>query len=62
MLLLGYAPLAVAIVRSADRLTAAGDPVAVVVLWGAFVAFMALRAAILRVRARTDAWMVTGAR
>ncbi len=62
VLLLGYAPLAVAIVRSADRLTAAGDPVAVVVLWGAFVAFMALRAAILRVRARTDAWMVTGAR
>lgn len=61
-LLAAYAPLAVAVHHFATPLTAAGDRTAVTVLWGAFIVFMALRAVLLRARAGTDAWLVTGAR
>lgn len=61
-LLLAYAPLAIAVHHYAEPLAAAGDRTAVMVLWGAFVVFMVLRALVLRARAATDTWLVTGAR
>jgi putative MATE family efflux protein len=61
-LLVAYAPLALAVHHAAPTLAAAGDRVAVATLWAAFVAFMGLRAVLLVRRARSDAWLVTGAR
>ena len=61
VLLAAYAPLAIALHRLAEPLAGAGDAAAVSALWGAFIVFMALRAVLLRARARTDAWLVVGA-
>lgn len=61
-LLVAYAPLAVAVHHFAGTIASAGDGTAVLVLWAAFISFMLLRALILRARAATDAWMVTGVR
>ena len=47
------------LLAGADRV--AGQAHAVTVLWWAFVVFMVIRGVVLGWRARTDAWLVTGA-
>ena len=47
-------------VAFSDPLLRLGDGAAVAALWGAFIAFMALRGLLLRHRARGEAWLVTG--
>jgi putative MATE family efflux protein len=61
-----YLPLALwvhaatpSLLAGADRV--AGQAHAVTVLWWAFVVFMVIRGIVLGWRARTDAWLVTGA-
>ncbi len=60
VLFLAYLPLVAAIVAFSDPLLRLGDGAAVAALWGAFIAFMALRGLLLRHRARGEAWLVTG--
>lgn len=56
-----YAPLAIAVHLSGDRLLERGQPTAVVVLWAAFTGFMLIRGVFFWHRVRSDAWVVTGA-
>ena len=63
--LAAYLPVVLALHAAGDRLldggSAAGQVTAVVWLWAAFTAFMAVRATLMWLRVRTDRWMVTGA-
>ena len=61
LVLLGYLPVVAMLRLNADALAAQGPVVATVALWLGFTAFMAIRALMLRVRERGDAWLVTGA-
>ena len=61
LVLLGYLPVVAVLRLNADVLAARGPVVATVALWLGFTAFMAIRALMLRVRERGDAWLVTGA-
>ena len=59
-----YLPIVVAAHTAGSRLidgTTAGDVAAVTWLWVAFTAFMAVRAALMWLRVRSDHWMVLGA-
>ncbi len=56
LLFVAYLPLLYAVWSSGVDGTAG-----LVWLWGAFTGFMAMRAITLLIRARGDAWMVTGA-
>jgi len=56
-----YAPLAIAVHVSADRLLVHGASWAVAVLWCAFTVFMAIRGLFFHRRVRGDGWAVTGA-
>ena len=62
--LLAYLPIVAAAHAVGGRVvdgTNAGDATAVTWLWVAFTAFMAVRAALMWLRVRTDHWMVLGA-
>ena len=59
-LFLAYLPIVAGVAAFSDQLLRFGDGAAVAALWGAFIAFMALRGLLLRHRARGDAWLVTG--
>lgn len=61
VVLLGYLPVVALLRLNADALAAQGPVVATVALWLGFTAFMLIRAGMLRVRERGDAWLVTGA-
>ncbi|MFT3834358.1 MAG: MATE family efflux transporter [Micropruina sp.] len=61
LVLLGYLPVVAVLRLNADALAAQGPVVATVALWFGFTAFMAIRALMLRLRERGDAWLVTGA-
>ncbi len=61
VVLLGYLPVVVLLRLNADALAAQGPVAATVALWLGFTAFMLIRAGMLRVRERGDAWLVTGA-
>lgn len=61
VVLAAYVPMVLAVRLATPALLAAGAPWAVATLWVAFTGFMAVRAVALGRRARTDAWMVTGA-
>jgi Na+-driven multidrug efflux pump len=56
-----YLPIILTVHASGSSLLAGGAPFAVAVLWGAFTAFMAIRAGFFWRRVRSDAWAVTGA-
>ena len=58
--LIGYLPVLGLILARGDWLLAHGEPFAVAVVWVAMAWFMALRSLMLHLRARRDAWMVTG--
>lgn len=64
--LLAYLPVVLAVHAAGDWLleggTRTGQANALVWLWLAFTAFMAVRATLMWLRVRTDRWMVTGAR
>ncbi|MGL4742944.1 MAG: MATE family efflux transporter, partial [Dermatophilaceae bacterium] len=63
--LAAYLPVALAVHLAGERLldgeTRQGQATALVWLWLAFTVFMAVRAALMWARVRTDRWMVTGA-
>lgn len=66
VLLVLYVPAVLAVRRAAPGLLAGTDPVtaqahALTALWWVFVGFMVLRGVALGWRARSDAWLVTGA-
>ena len=61
LVLLGYLPVVTVLRLNANALAAQGPVVATTALWLGFTAFMAIRALMLRVRERGDAWLVTGA-
>ncbi len=61
LVLLGYLPVVAVLRLNADALAAQGPVVATTALWLGFTAFMAIRALMLRLRERGDAWLVTGA-
>ncbi|WP_116116016.1 MATE family efflux transporter [Austwickia chelonae] len=60
LLLVGYAPLAVAIHHWSTTLTGLGLDIATATLWVAFLVFMAVRALALHHRAAREEWMVVG--
>ncbi len=62
LVLLGYLPVVALLRLNADALAARGPVVATSALWLGFTAFMLIRAVMLRVRERGDAWLVTGLR
>ncbi|MGL5930255.1 MAG: MATE family efflux transporter, partial [Dermatophilaceae bacterium] len=63
--LAAYLPVVLAVHLAGRRLLDVGTPQgqagALVWLWLAFTAFMAVRATLMWARVRTDRWMVTGA-
>ena len=63
--LAAYLPVILAVNAAGDWLleggTTAGQVDAVIWLWLAFTAFMAVRGTLMWMRVRTDRWMVTGA-
>ncbi|AKT50923.1 MATE family efflux transporter [Arsenicicoccus sp. oral taxon 190] len=58
VLLLAYLPVVLAVRHVAAPV---GDAAALIWLWAGFTVFMTLRGIALALRARTDAWLVTGA-
>ena len=56
-----YLPFVLAVRWQTPVLAGLGDPVAVAVLWAAFMVFMGIRWGFLWHRVRGDAWLVTGA-
>lgn len=60
LVLLGYAPVVIALRARASDLAALGDSTAMVIVWLAFGWFLVLRCVGLGLRARSDRWLVTG--
>ncbi|WP_245934154.1 MATE family efflux transporter [Branchiibius hedensis] len=60
LVLLGYAPVVIALRARAHELAGLGDSTAMVIVWLAFGWFLVLRCIGLGLRARSDHWLVTG--
>ncbi|MDO5697314.1 MAG: MATE family efflux transporter [Dermatophilus congolensis] len=60
-LFVAYLPVALIVYTSRSQLQEWGAPAALAALWVGFALFMSARALMLGIRARGDAWMVTGA-